>query len=59
MGVTCRDAHVAEWDPPPSRVRGGMLLIVPYGWARLNPQLRGGELEGLGMGSQIRWGGVL
>lgn len=51
-------------DPPPqagSEV-GCCSLCPSCGWARLNPQLcvYGGEgLEGLGMGSQIQWGGVL
>lgn len=47
MRVTCRDAHVAEWGPPPqagSEV-GCCLLCPSCGWARLNPQLcvYGGE----------------
>lgn len=50
--------------PPSSRVRGGMLLIVPVLWVgQAEPPAvcvwGGGGLEGLGMGSQIQWGGVL
>lgn len=46
--VTCRDAHVAEWGPPPPQAGsevGCCSLCPSCGWARLNPQLcvYGGE----------------